>query len=98
MSNITAAHVRAFQAITSKLYDNVTLWSCRINGEPGVAIVMVDHVGEDKLAVMPPFVAITGGMEIEFEGASRSSGGGGGPKRDFAENKSVTMPAPEGPL
>ena len=34
-SFITPGHVRAFQAITSRLYDNITLWSCRINGEPG---------------------------------------------------------------
>ena len=32
-SYITPGHVRAFQAITSRLYDNITLWSCRINGE-----------------------------------------------------------------
>ena len=44
-SNITPGHVRAFQAVTSQLYDNVTLWSCRINGEPGVAIVMGSQRG-----------------------------------------------------
>ena len=44
-SNITPGHVRAFQAVTSQLYDNVTLWSCRIDGEPGVAIVMGSQRG-----------------------------------------------------
>ena len=82
-SHITPGHVRAFHAITSQLYDNVTLWSCRINGEPGVAIVMVDHVGEGKVAVMPLFVAITETMELAFDDESQSEGGegGGGPKR-----------------
>jgi hypothetical protein len=94
---ITPGHVRAFQAITSRLYDNITLWSCRINGEPGVAIVMVDHVAEDKLAVMPLFVAITPGMEIAFEGGREAGGRGGGPKRaqEFAINKEImTGPHP----
>ena len=58
MSNITSGHVRAFQAIRSQLYDNITLASCTINGDPGVAIVMVDDTGEGTLAVMPLFVAI----------------------------------------
>jgi hypothetical protein len=98
-SYITPGHVRAFQAITSRLYENITLWSCRINGEPGVAIVMVDDAGEDKIAVMPLFVAITPGMEIAFEGARRGGGGGeGGPERakqEFAVNKEVvTGPDP----
>jgi hypothetical protein len=98
-SYITPGHVRAFQAVTSQLYGNITLWSCRINGEPGVAIVMVDNVGEEKLAVMPLFVAITSSMEIVFEGG-RESGGGeeGGPERtkqEFAVNKEImTGPDP----
>jgi hypothetical protein len=96
---ITPGHIRAFQAITSRLYDNITLWSCRINGEPGVAIVMVDEPVPNKLAVMPLFVAITPGMEIAFEGAREAGGGGGGPKRstarEFAINKeSMTGPDP----
>ncbi len=40
---------------------------------------MVDEVGENKMAVMPLFVAITPGMKIVFSG-ERESGGGGGPK------------------
>jgi hypothetical protein len=97
---ITPGHVRAFQAITSRLYDNITLWSCRINGEPGVAIVMVDEPAPNKLAVMPLFVAVTPGMEIAFDGAREVGGGGdeGGPTRtqqEFAVNKEViTGPDP----
>ena len=89
---ITPGHVRAFQAITSRLYDNITLWSCHINGEPGVAIVMVDEPAPNKLAVMPLFVAITPGMEIDFNGTEGSGGGGGGPARtrqEFAINKDI---------
>lgn len=99
-SFITPGHVRAFQAVTSRLYDNITLWSCRINGEPGVAIVMVDQPTRNALAVMPLFVAITPGMEIAFEGAREVSGGGeGGPERstelEFAINKEMmTGPDP----
>jgi hypothetical protein len=52
-SFITPGHVRAFQAVTTQLFGEVTLASCRINGEPGVAIVLMEHVGEGKVAVMP---------------------------------------------
>ena len=96
-SHITPGHVRAFQAITSGLYDNVTLWSCRINGEPGVAIVMVDHVGEGKIAIMPLFVAITESMEIAFEGVRDAGGGEGGPKRSTAHEFAINKEAMTGP-
>jgi hypothetical protein len=97
MSNITPGHVRAFQAVRSQLYDNITLASCTINGEPGVAIVMVEHAGEGKIAVMPLFVAITDSMEIDFASEWGSSGGGGGPKNprdDFAAAKTAMTPSP----
>ncbi len=97
MTNITSGHVRAFQIIRSQLYDNITLWSCTINDEPGVAIVMVDDVGEGKIAVMPLFVAITPSMELSFPGERESSGSSGGPKNPrevFRANKTVTAPAP----
>jgi hypothetical protein len=97
-SSITPGHVRAFQAVTSQLYENITLWSCRINGEPGVAIVMVDQVGEGKIAVMPLFVAITEKMQIEFDGEGDSDNGGGGPKNPKEQFDAikpvVTSPAP----
>ena len=97
MTNITSGHVRAFQAVRSQLYDNITLASCTINREPGVAIVMMDDAGENKIAVMPLFVAITPGMELTFPGEDDSDGGGGGPKNPreaFEANKTVTSPTP----
>jgi hypothetical protein len=99
-SYITPGHVRAFQAVTSQMYGEVTLASCRINGEAGVAIVLMEHVGEGKVAVMPLFVAITPGMDVIFEGEDSDSGGGG-PKRstkqEFAINRDMmTSPNPGG--
>ena len=84
-SNITPGHVRVFQAIRSPFYDNITLTSCTINGERGVAVVMVDEVAEGKVAVMPLFVAITPGMKIDFPGERESGGGGGGGPKDEKE-------------
>jgi hypothetical protein len=92
-SFITPGHVRAFQAVTTQLYGEVTLASCLINGKPGVAIVLVDFVGEGKIAVMPLFVAITEDMNIAFEGQTDGGGGGGGPHRDFNAAKDVTRPS-----
>jgi len=59
-------HVRVFPAIRSQVYDNITLASCTINNEPGVAIIMVDEFGEGKVGVMPLSVAITPTMVITF--------------------------------
>ena len=93
-SFITPGHVRAFQAVTTQLYGEVTLASCRINGKQGVAIVLMEHVGEGKVAVMPLFVAITNDMDIVFEGESAGGdGGGGGPRREFKTNKDATRPS-----
>jgi hypothetical protein len=96
-SHITPGHVRAYQAVTSQLYDNIALWSCWIDGEPGVAIVMVDHVGEGKVAVMPLFVAITEAMQVSFDSEAGGSGGGGGPRRstvlrEFEANLAALAP------
>jgi hypothetical protein len=41
-SFITPGYVRAFQAVTSQIYGDMTLASCLINGKPGVAIVRVN--------------------------------------------------------
>lgn len=94
-SFITPGHVRAFQAVTTQLYGEVTLASCLINGKPGVAIVLADHVGEGKVGVMPLFVAITEDMQIVFEGRSGGDEGGGGPRRGFHEAKEATRAACE---
>lgn len=79
-SFITPGHVRVFQAIRSQLYDNITLTSVYVNGEPGVAIVMVDEVGEGKAAVMPLFVALTSKMRLVFPGETEGGDGEGGPE------------------
>jgi hypothetical protein len=66
--------------------------SCLINRKPGVAIVLMDHVGEGKIGVMPLFVAITDDMNVTFEGEG-GDGGGGGPRREFKTNKDTTRPS-----
>jgi hypothetical protein len=92
MSYITPGHVRAFQYVRSQLYDNITLTSCTINGDPGVAIVMIDEAGEGKIAVMPLFVALTPAMEIDFRGERESDGGGGGGPKDEKDARSAKAP------
>ena len=97
MNHITPGHVRAFQAVRSQLYDNITLASCLVYGKPGVAIIMLDDAGEGKIALMPLLVAITPNMELIFPGERDSSAGGGGPRtarEASAAYKTVTSPAP----
>jgi hypothetical protein len=103
-SYITPGHVRAYQMLTSPhLQENFTLTSCLINGEPGVAIVIVDRISEEKVSVLPLFVGITAKMNLEFDGEEFGSGeseeGGGGPReadpdtlRMFAANKASLDP------
>jgi hypothetical protein len=69
-NNITPGHVTAFQIVRS--YDNITLTSCTINDEPGVAIVAVDQAKNGKVAVMPLFVALTPNMKVDFAGEAGS--------------------------
>jgi hypothetical protein len=94
-SFITPGHIRAFQAVTTQMYGEVTLASCLINGKAGVAIVLVQYAGENKVAVMPLFVAITEDMNIVFEGETEDDGEGGGPKRSFKTAAKVTQPTPK---
>ena len=99
MNTITTGHVQAFQFVRSPQYENVTLASCTINGEPGVAIVMIEQIDDDRMGVMPLFVALTPTMEVEFPQYGQRSGGGGGGPRDpreaFEVNASdMTTPAP----
>jgi hypothetical protein len=58
---------------------------------------MVDHAGENSLAVMPLFVAITPGMEIMFEGGREVDDGGGGPKRSTAQEFAINKETMTGP-
>jgi hypothetical protein len=94
MSFITPGHVRCFQAIRSQLYDNITLASCLINGEPGVAIVMMDEAGEGKVAVMPMFVGITPKMKLDFPGEGGSDGGEGSRRPKTAQEEVTRTPSP----
>jgi hypothetical protein len=102
MNHITPGHVRAFQAIRSPMFDNITMFSCFINGEPGVAVVMIDPVTDTQVAVMPLFVAITPGMNIQFPAEQRSSSGGGRRPKSKHEafhdtKQAVTMPMAPAP-
>lgn len=40
-------------------------------------MVLAEHVGEGKIGAMPLFVAITPGMQVDFEDKERGSGGAG---------------------
>lgn len=102
-SYITPGHVRAYQMLSLPQYqDGMTLASCTIDGEPSVAIVMCDRIAEDKVSVMPLFVAITAKMRVEFVGEQFGSSDGeegGGPReidpntlRMFVANKAALEP------
>lgn len=92
-SHITPGHVRAFQAVRSQVYDNITLTSCTIDGEGGVAIVMVDQVSRDEVAVMPLFVGLTSKMVIAFEGEVGTEGDSRSPSR-YDVLREHTQPTP----
>ncbi len=96
-SFITPGHVRAYQAVTTSLYGETVLASCYVNGEPGVAIVLMEHVGENKVGVLPLFVAITPGMEIDWTPFEEMMGGesGGGPQREFRKAAAEVKPSPK---
>ncbi len=63
MTNITAEHRAAFEALVSGDYDNFALFSCFVGGEPAAAIVAVNRDGEDY-TIRPLFVALTPGMVL----------------------------------
>ncbi len=63
MTNITAEHRAAFEALVSGEYDNFALFSCFIANEPAVAIVAINRDGEEY-TIRPLFVAITPGMVL----------------------------------
>lgn len=90
-------HVRAFQALRSPLYDNITLASCLINGEPGVAIVKIDEAGEGKIAVMPPLRCnhVEHGLGLSRRARFiRRWRRPKNPREAFELNKALTSPAP----
>jgi hypothetical protein len=63
MTNITAEHRAAFEALTSAHFQNFALFSCFVGGEPAAAIVAVNRDGEDY-TITPLFVALTPGMVL----------------------------------
>jgi hypothetical protein len=61
MTNITAEHRAAFEALVSGDLKNFALFSCFVGGEPAAAIVAVNRDG-DNYTISPLFVALTPGM------------------------------------
>ncbi len=63
MTNISAAHRNAFNAMCSGRYKNFCLFSCFLDGEPAAAIAAVTSDG-DGFKVTPLFVSVTPGMDL----------------------------------
>jgi hypothetical protein len=63
-TNITPEIKANFHALASGKYNNFALFSCFVNGEPAVAIVVYDQQGESH-TFQPLFVSITPGMKIQ---------------------------------
>ena len=69
-TNITEAHRRAFEALTSGKHHNVALFSCFIGETPAAAIVAVDPCPpaeegvEPEFHIQPLFVSITYDMVL----------------------------------
>ena len=63
MTNITAEHRAAFEALTSGEYDNFALFSCFVDGMPATAIVAVGRDGDDYVFT-PLFVSVTETMTL----------------------------------
>jgi hypothetical protein len=62
-TNITPAHQRAFEALTSGEYGNFALFSCFVNGKPATAIVTVNEDGPGYV-ITPLFVTLTPAMAL----------------------------------
>ena len=63
MTNITAEHRAAFEALTSGRFNNFALFSCFVNGEPAAAIVSVNRDG-DEYTITPLFVSVTPALQM----------------------------------
>ena len=61
MTNITAEHRAAFEALVSGDFGNFALFSCFVDGEPAATIVAVNRDGDDY-TISPLFVALTPDM------------------------------------
>jgi hypothetical protein len=72
-TNIGPAHISAFEALTSGEYDNFALFSCFLDGETAVAIVVVTPPESDKgeYQITLLFVGITENMVLtDHEGVA----------------------------
>lgn len=63
MTNITAEHRAAFEALTSDGFSNFALFSCFVNGEPAAAIVAINRDGEEYI-ISPLFVSVTASLQL----------------------------------
>jgi hypothetical protein len=63
MTNITADHRAAFEALSSGDFGNFALFSCFVNGEPAAAIVTVNRDGEEYI-INPLFVSVTASLQV----------------------------------
>lgn len=63
MTNITAEHRAAFEALSSGSFNNFALFSCFVNGEPAAAIVAVNRDGEEYV-ITPLFVSVTASLQL----------------------------------
>ena len=63
MTNITADHRAAFEALSSGDFGNFALFSCYVNGEPAAAIVAINRDGEDYI-INPLFVSVTASLQL----------------------------------
>lgn len=65
-TNIRSEHISAFEALTSGEHDNFALFSCFLDKEPVVAIVVVTGAPDDRCdyQITPLFVSVTASMTL----------------------------------
>ena len=92
---ITPADVTNFLAVTSRTHgETIRLASCKIDGQPGVAIVRLNRVSEHHAVLVALYVAITSAMEIDIGGIRRASRGDDDGRPKTPEQDEHGMPPP----
>lgn len=76
MTNITAAHRRAFEALRDASFQNFALFSCFVNGQPASAIVTITQDG-NEYAITPLFVSVTEEMVLTDHDGCHAAGNSG---------------------
>jgi hypothetical protein len=98
-SYIKPIHVIDLQTVTSRSNGrNIRLASCRVNGEPTVAIVRAAYVSSGVFSFEPLFVWPTNHMTVEVNGRRfHRRRGSRGPKRPpkGASGTASTGPTPD---